>query len=311
MAPTTVQVLGHGSRPGALSVVETASAAATAVLFPGDISAPRAALLSDSSLARFEPYCVEQLAASLANRFPSCTTVVVHPPRNVDGFSCYDGYLERLTETGDPADGLYESGGSCCEHVLALIRSAEQQCPGVSARPLHLLGFSKGAVVLNQLLAEIGASAASPAAEALLAATASWAWLDPGLNLPGPIFLEEPAALRRAARRLCARAPAAPTLSVALTPYQLEKDDDEAEEAGWRSLYVAVARRWLPAGWLPAEWSESAAVRGLRRFERAMAKEGVVLARERCVLDQPASLEGHFAVLDTFSAPWECGTTER
>ena len=240
-SPTLVTALGHASRPGALSVLRSPSATATAVLFPGDLSTTRSAMHRDPELSPFATWSVEDLAIGLAARFPTCHAVVVHPPRNVNGFSCYDGFLMRLNETGDPVDG-YDSDGTCCSHILALLGQVEQRCPGVGAAPLHLLGFSKGGVVLNQCLAELGAADVERAApRELLEATASFTWLDPGLNRPGPILLADDSSLRRAARRLLARPAAPPRLAAALTPYQLRRE-------GWLQA-PAFLRRWLPASW--------------------------------------------------------------
>eukprot|EP00966_Prymnesium_polylepis_P105244 2437361-Prymnesium_polylepis.1 len=240
-SPTLVSALGHASRPGALSVVRSPSATATAILFPGDLSTTRSAMHRDPQLSPFSAWSVEDLAVGLAARFPTCHAVVVHPPRNVNGFSCYDGFLTQLNETGDPLDGCYHGEGTCCSHIMALLRQAEERCPGVSSAPLHLLGFSKGGVVLNQCLAELGADVEHAAPRELLEATASFTWLDPGLNRPGPILLADVESLRRAARRLLARSTAPPRLAVALTPYQLRRE-------GWLQAPTFL-KRWLPPSW--------------------------------------------------------------
>ena len=66
----------------------------------------------------------------------------------------YKGWLRELDETGDPVDG-YDPAGAACAHLLALLSSGPV---GLTEMPLHLVAFSKGAVALNQILAEISAA---------------------------------------------------------------------------------------------------------------------------------------------------------
>lgn len=296
----TVSVAGLAARPGTLSVVEApgsaGSAAATVILFPGDLSTSRAVMQRSPFLAEWSRWSCEDLALLLARRWPAYNAVVVHPPRAVDGFSCYDGFLTNLGETGDPTAG-YDGSGSASAHLLAQLESLSDVCSATS--PLHLIGFSKGAVPLNQLVAEMGGegcAADSPAAT-LRDRVHSIVWLDPGLNHePGPILLgstrTDAALLQATARRVRDRTPHPPRLAVALTPYQRQPH-------GWLSSWAFTWRAWPPIR------RESSAVAARRRFEGLLRAEGVPVACEDCLMDQPASLDTHFEVLNAFTAPWD------
>ena len=292
-------VHGHAARPGTVSVVAAQNAPATPatlVLLPGDISTAHATMIGSSMLAQYSAWSCENLAKLLARRWPTYNAVVVHPPRAVDGFSCYDDWLSNLDQTGDPAAG-YDGSGTACAHLLAQLN----KLPDVgSSSPLHLIGFSKGAVPLNQILAEIGGESGagddSPAGR-LLARIDTMTWLDPGLNRePGPILLGSTAAdtalLRIAGMRMRARASRSPRLAVTLTPYQMQP-------RSWLRSWSFVWHSWPPIR------RESDAVAARRRFERLLRRESVLVACDECLTERPPSLENHFEVLNAFTAPWD------
>ena len=302
-----VRAVGHASRPGVLSVVaanshdSAATNIAAIVLFPGDISTARELMARDLALAEWQAWSCQDLALLLARRWPSCHTIVVHPPRSMDGFSCYDHWLRRLDETGDPVDGYDGVNGTACSHLTAQLAHLQPSLPGFGkTSPLHVLGFSKGAVVLNQLLAELGGGEAASGSDEsrieLMGRVASWVWLDPGLNKePGPILLDHEPHLRGVASRMRARAlRPPPRLAVALTPYQLQPQQPFLRSWRWRW------RRWPPL-----VRRESAAAAARLRFERVLSEEGVAVACEDCLRKEPATLATHFEVLNAFTAPWE------
>jgi hypothetical protein len=300
---TAISTRAVGSSPNALSVVSAASAKAVVILFPGDVSAARVEMLESAEWRQWSHFSCEDLAGLTAKRWPHCHCVVVHPPRNRDGFSHYDGWLRQLDAFGDPVD---YAGRGACARLLGLLGDAEDAgLQGAGSKlPLHVLAFSHGTIVLNQLMAEMGGPDAVGAAQHLARRVATLCWLDPGLcNEPGAGILlgsargGDQGLLRAVARRLHARLAQPPHLAlhIALTPYQLQP------------------RSWLSGAWrwvwgLPFLVHDSDAAAATRQFERALlceGLEGIAITTERCLCDQPASLAGHFEVLNAFAAPWE------
>ena len=279
--------------PERLSVIASSQQpVATVVLFPGDISAARADMLADPQLRQWSQWSCEDLCRTLATRWPGSHIAVVHPPRSVDGTSMYDGWVP-IDDNGDPL--CYERRGNACCRLLNALLSAEPLLSGVDRLPLNVVAFSHGAVVLNQIVAEIGSEEPGvdgQGAPAQLANRAmSLVWLDPGLaKEPGAGILGDEALARRAAARL-SRPPRTCHLHVALTPYQLQT---RSWWGSWR-----LGWRWPP---LVRESDACAAARG---FQRAAQRDGTTVTIEHCVMDRPSSLEGHFAVLEAFTAPWE------
>ena len=110
-------------------------------------------------------------ARIIASRFPSdWTTVVVSPSRTEAGSACYDHFFEKLTLTGEPLGygvGTFKASAQICSLLMEANLLTQCRSEGVDGSsietwsdpsstfpPCVVLGFSKGAVVLNQVLAE-------------------------------------------------------------------------------------------------------------------------------------------------------------
>lgn len=186
----------------------------------------------------------DALADLLAARLPHATDhLVVFPSRlHPHGFAIFAQFFGgatapadaatrgngRLTNRGDPAGGAYvvappAAAGEepAASAVAVLQRLVDDHCTrigGDAATAVELLGFSKGGVVLNQLVTEL-ALALFPAARSLASdddasvdtnsGAVRWAWgcvralhyVDSGLNTAGA-FVTDAAVLSA----LCARA---------------------------------------------------------------------------------------------------------
>ncbi|CAM9342412.1 unnamed protein product [Ectocarpus sp. 12 AP-2014] len=149
------------------------------VLFPGDVQDLHHRMISVGH-EEFSDYCVESTARTIARRFPGHAVWVVLPKTHVHGaLASYDNFAKTDWATGG-AVLEYLPDGSACEHLEALLGAAadavhqEDDRFGVTTSrrpdislPLTLVGFSKGVVVLNQLVTELACSpppvAAAPA----------------------------------------------------------------------------------------------------------------------------------------------------
>lgn len=140
---------------------------------------------------------------------------------------------------------------------------------------MHLLGFSKGCVPLNQCVAEMGGDGAAPLRNRL----ESLVWLDPGLSNEGPVLITDEALLRGGlgwvARQRALRSPRASSvaplrLAVAFTPRQW----DDADEP-----------------WVQTQAEEFGAIAD---------RLGLPVHKEWLFFDEPPSLEAHFNSLSEF-----------
>merc|ERR1719329_1619810 len=178
----------------------------TVVFFPGDISD------FGKGGNPYHPYSLESLLWVLCIKFPNDTIVVVKP-RMMNGFhAIYVNFLivdevgnprplEELRKKepageleGDAAEGSAAAGGEAvgdemegpqelaldlpraAAHLAALLRSAGEELGAELPTTLVLVGFSKGAAVLNALLRD---------AEELVGRCTDVHYVDAGLHIPG------------------------------------------------------------------------------------------------------------------------------
>ncbi|KAK9845935.1 hypothetical protein WJX81_006425 [Elliptochloris bilobata] len=130
--------------------LESSRCQGVAVLFGGDRvgSAPQEVLrLQD----------VNTQAALVRQRWPGCSVAIVAPSRLEANFACYDHFLAACTRSGEPL-GYKGRSLKACLQMWSLLRALSLPDRGDERSrwpPVRLLGFSKGCVVVNQVLAEI------------------------------------------------------------------------------------------------------------------------------------------------------------
>jgi hypothetical protein len=184
-----------------------------AVLFPGDRIE---AFGVDPEIMRLQEPADQAMV--LAAKFPRDWAIaVVHPSRMEAGCSCYDHFFEKLTLTGEPLG--YRAGTFKASQQLQSLLVAAGLYPTGSSNETRsgnggsgvvpqcaIIGFSKGGIVLNQLLTELAGyvdvksdeSKAQSKAEfvpsaPLLTSLRELHYLDAGLNCRGA-YLTDPRA---------------------------------------------------------------------------------------------------------------------
>jgi hypothetical protein len=109
---------------------------------------------------------------ALQKRFPGSDILVIAPSRYEGGCACYDNFLDGKWDLmGEPmrkTGGYQGTSLKAVRQLYSIVRNAYDQLDlSVSAetveheskplwRPVYVVGFSKGGVVLNQLLTDIG-----------------------------------------------------------------------------------------------------------------------------------------------------------
>ncbi|KAK9826567.1 hypothetical protein WJX74_003334 [Apatococcus lobatus] len=126
-------------------IVQHSHPKAVAFFFPGDQIT--AAGTSPQVMHLQEPKVQVTL---MADKFLDCTVMGILPSRMEAGSACYDHFLHKTTQTGEPL-GYQGSSLKACAQLCSL-RAAAGLPPEL---PTILIGFSKGGVVLNQVVAEL------------------------------------------------------------------------------------------------------------------------------------------------------------
>lgn len=105
-----------------------------------------------SETAQWSDWCLENMVTLLHNRFPCCNIWIIKPAkilRNI--YSCYHNFLQ-CSIVGTPE---YTEDYGAIKHLRLLLKGAETAVVQVSSLPVVLVGFSKGCVVLNQIVHEL------------------------------------------------------------------------------------------------------------------------------------------------------------
>ena len=134
------------------------------VYFPGDVQTYTSEMMQSDD-AEFVAYSYESTALILKDRFPDANVIIVAPCKMYRGtFSCYSNFTYCDTYGAVPAYDYCDA----CLHLEKLLVSSKVR----DSLPLVLVGFSKGAVVLNQIVTE--------SRWELLSKINSMYWLDSG-----------------------------------------------------------------------------------------------------------------------------------
>jgi hypothetical protein len=118
------------------------------IFFPGDIQDQESRMLATTGARDFVEYSIERTARVLANKFPEFILVCVCPSRRIDGYmSAYQNFVHIV----EGRNVSYCSQGRAVQHLVRLLENC-----GISQQveSIELLGFSRGGVVLNQIVEE-------------------------------------------------------------------------------------------------------------------------------------------------------------
>uniref|UniRef100_A0A4W3JBG8 Chromosome 2 open reading frame 69 n=1 Tax=Callorhinchus milii TaxID=7868 RepID=A0A4W3JBG8_CALMI len=222
--------------------------------------------------ARWQQWSLEDTAALLLRRFPSSHVWIVKASRmHLHKFSCYDNFVESDLFGAPKHSPDYGALG----HLRALLSNASKQsrsllCPGrtdrrVSTAPAQtiLIGFSKGCVVLNQLLHELSEAQKDEELAAFIQTISQVYWLDGGHAGGSNTWVTSPEVLQELARTGI-------PVQTHVTPYQV-RDSMRA--------------------WIGKEHE---------KFVRLLRELGANVTDQLHFENQPPSLKNHFQVLKMF-----------
>ncbi|XP_077392435.1 mitochondrial protein C2orf69 homolog [Festucalex cinctus] len=181
-------------RPGDGHDSQADSSSKHVVFFHGDIQNFQEAMSSQPECAQWLAWSLEQVGVMLARRFPGHHVWVVRASRMyLHKFSSYRNFVES-NMFGAPQHAPYSPDGGALRHLRSLlihgmvraglpnsIQPPAYACTGKTARfSLTLVGFSKGCVVLNQVVHELGGALADPRLSDFAGSLSDMFWLDGG-----------------------------------------------------------------------------------------------------------------------------------
>ena len=235
------------------------------VFFVGDVQDFRAKMLAHRDNKAYARYSLEDTAAFLSEAMTSTRVLVVKPVKMEWGsFSRYENFVES-NEVGAPEHK--SEGFRATDHLRALLLSLQTQVDlgrDLDEVPKTLIGFSKGVVVLNQLLYELKSEpdSESEARERFWSSIKQISWLDGGHAGGKKTWVTDEEVLKRLAQMTL-------TLDVRVTPYQVRDE----------------RRPWIR--------------QEEKRFTGILTRLGADVKRKMYLEDLEASIYNHFKVIDT------------
>lgn len=185
----------------------SSSPSAITVFFPGDIQ--------DDQLhtpLRFNRYSIENTARAIALNRPHHLVLCVKPSLKRGLLSVYKNFIS----VAPPASASYQSVPIAISQLNALLQRI--QFP-VESMPIHLVGFSRGGIVLNQMIWE-----ATAVEESFWGRVESIMWIDSGNGGMQGAYPNKPEVIDRFCRLLkqfgrdC-------RMEIVGTPYQFGSQD--------------------------------------------------------------------------------------
>ncbi|XP_035629026.1 mitochondrial protein C2orf69 homolog isoform X1 [Oncorhynchus keta] len=252
---------------------DTEDRSAHVVFFPGDIQNFQQEMSLQPEGGQWLSWSLENVALTLGRRFPERHVWVIRASRMyLHKFSCYHNFVESNL-FGAPehspdygafrhlrallSNGMERAG---LPNPLPLQRGGDTVAPGFS---LAVVGFSKGCVVLNQLVYELARARADPELGPFVECLSDMYWLDGGHPGGSETWVTD----KRALRELAASGVA---VHAHVTPYEVRDP----------------MRAWVG--------------REHGRFVKKLEDLGARLSQKMHFEDEPASIENHFRIIQDF-----------
>ncbi|XP_023192494.1 UPF0565 protein C2orf69 homolog [Xiphophorus maculatus] len=242
------------------------------VFFHGDIQNFKEEMAVQPEASQWLSWSLEQVALVLGQRFPNRNIWVVKASRMyLNKFSCYQNFVES-NMFGAPEHTAYTADGGAFHQLRSLLTNAMERAklppsggagglpPGFS---LTLVGFSKGCVVLNQLVYELPGARADPNMAAFVRRISDVFWLDGGHPGGSRTWVTD----REALRELAA---SGVSVHAHVTPYEV-RDPMRA--------------------WVGREYGV---------FIQTLEELGACPSRKLHFQDEPPSIQNHFRVILEF-----------
>ncbi|XP_051998214.1 mitochondrial protein C2orf69 homolog [Xyrauchen texanus] len=246
------------------------------VFFPGDIQNFQQEMALQPDAAPWQSWNLECVALTLGHRFPGCHIWVIRASSMyLHKFSCYQNFVESNL-FGAPE---HTPDYGAIRHLRALLGHGMEKAGLLNPLPplsgtstpaplppdftLTLVGFSKGCVVLNQIVYELAGARADPELMQFLDSVSDMYWLDGGHPGGSETWVTDKCALSELASSGVA-------VHAHVTPYEVRDP-------------MRV--------WVGCEH---------RRFIKTLEDLGARLSQKLHFEDEPASIENHFRVIQEF-----------
>ncbi|XP_056145260.1 mitochondrial protein C2orf69 homolog [Lampris incognitus] len=244
--------------------------------FHGDIQNFQEEMALQTEGAQWLSWSLEQVALTLGRRFPDRHIWVVRASRMyLHKFSCYQNFVESNL-FGAPEHSPYSPDFGALHHLRALLSHGMKRAnlnnplpPPGGADPippgftLSVVGFSKGCVVLNQMVYELAGARADPQMSPFVNRISDIYWLDGGHPGGSETWVTDKQVLMELAA-------SGVEIHAHVTPYEVRDP----------------MRAWVG--------------REHGHFVKTLEELGASLNQKLHFEDEPASIENHFRIIQEF-----------
>ncbi|KAL6101146.1 uncharacterized protein ACO6RY_08132 [Pungitius sinensis] len=240
------------------------------VFFHGDIQNFEEEMALQPEGAQWLSWSLEQVALSLGRRYPDRHIWVVRASRMyLHKFSSYHNFVES-NMFGAPEHSPYSADSGAFPHLRALLSHGMERAdlpnppqPQGGAHSLTLVGFSKGCVVLNQMVHELAGARADLQMSLFVEAVSDMYWLDGGHPGGSETWVTDKQLLKELAS-------SGVSVHAHVTPYEVSDP----------------MRPWVG--------------REHGHFIKCLEEFGARLNKNLHFEDEPASIENHFRIIQEF-----------
>ncbi|XP_030614292.1 mitochondrial protein C2orf69 homolog [Archocentrus centrarchus] len=242
------------------------------VFFHGDIQNFQEEMALQPEGAQWLSWSLEQVALILGHHFPDRHVWVVRASRMyLHKFSCYQNFVES-NMFGAPEHSPYSVDYGAFHHLRALLSHGMERAslpdplqPDSipSGFSLTLVGFSKGCVVLNQMVYELPGARADPLMSPFIKRISDMFWLDGGHPGGSETWVTDKQVLKELAA-------SGVSIHAHVTPYEV----------------CDPMRAWVG--------------REYRHFIKTLEEFGACPSKKLHFKDEPPSIENHFRVILEF-----------
>ncbi|TRY64364.1 hypothetical protein TCAL_11725 [Tigriopus californicus] len=234
------------------------------IYFGGDVQDFRDHMIKHRDNHKYQDWCLEATSQLLSKSSPGSHILIIKPSvLELGTFSCYHNFVES-NKFGAPTHSMETT--KAWHHLRSLLLSLQSQTLGEKhwdQIPKTLVGFSKGTVVLNQLLIELAQlSKAQPSLDMFANSVEKWCWLDGGHSGGKLTWITQKDYLEHMVLRKY-------KVEVRVTPYQVND--------GLRP-------------WIKQEE---------KRFSGFLGRSGLTFRRAKYFEEEAPSIANHFRILHT------------
>eukprot|EP01084_Bolivina_argentea_P248342 415377_1 len=119
------------------------------VFFGGDVQDFHKNMVIGESFDEYGDYCLEKVSEILKDKFPVSNVLLIRPCQRNGYISIFSNFIADIDIYGQAVPS--HKNGNGCKHLFEILCSKEMN---ISNNKLHLIGFSRGVNVLNQLIYE-------------------------------------------------------------------------------------------------------------------------------------------------------------